>query len=44
MTVKEASPDIDTEQTVSRRHEANIYVWPMYWGSGFGIGGLYGIE
>ena len=40
------SPDIDTEQTVSRQHEAELsqyYAWPMYWGSGFGIGGLYGM-
>jgi uncharacterized protein YrrD len=40
------SPDIDTEQTVSRHHEAELsqyYAWPTYWGSGFGVGGLYGM-
>jgi hypothetical protein len=40
------SPDIDTEQPVSRQHEAELsqyYAWPTYWGSGFGVGGLYGM-
>jgi hypothetical protein len=40
------SPDIDTEQPVSRQHEVELsqyYAWPTYWGTGFGVGGLYGM-
>jgi uncharacterized protein YrrD len=40
------SPDINTEQPVSRQHEVELsqyYAWPTYWGSGFGVGGLYGM-
>lgn len=41
----EASPDIDTEQTVTRQHETNIlgyYGYPHYWnGGGLWGGGLY---
>lgn len=34
----EKSPGIDTQQPVSREHEAALlqhYSWPMYWGAGF---------
>jgi uncharacterized protein YrrD len=36
------SPDIDTDEPVSRRHEIelyNYYAWDNYWGSGFYGGG-----
>lgn len=39
------SPDIDTEKTVSRRHELELhehYAWPLYWGDGFYAGGMSG--
>ena len=39
------SPDIDTAKPVSRQHEVDLswyYAWPMYWGSGFSMGGMYG--
>ena len=39
------SPDIDTAKPVSRQHEMDLaghYAWPMYWGSGFSAGGMYG--
>ena len=39
------SPDIDTARPVSRQHEVELsgyYAWPMYWGSGFSMGGMYG--
>lgn len=38
----ENSPDIDTERTVSRQMETNIYGhygWSPYWGSGLSMGG-----
>ncbi|TDD97523.1 PRC-barrel domain-containing protein [Flavobacterium cellulosilyticum] len=37
------SPDIDTEQPVSRQHEIEMYdyyPWRTYWGSNYGIMGL----
>jgi len=39
------SPGIDTEATVSRRHELELhkhYSWPLYWGEGFYGGGMSG--
>lgn len=39
------SPDLDTAKPVSRQHETQLsghYAWPMYWGSGFSAGGMYG--
>lgn len=39
------SPDIDAAKPVSRQHEIDLvghYSWPMYWGSGFSAGGMYG--
>lgn len=39
------SPDIDTEKTVSRRHETELhehYAWPLYWGDDFYGGGMSG--
>ncbi len=38
------SPDIDTEETVSRQHETDLaghYDWPLYWGA-FTPGGMSG--
>ncbi|HKZ67142.1 MAG TPA: PRC-barrel domain-containing protein, partial [Chitinophagaceae bacterium] len=40
------SPDIDTEQPVSRQHEMDLnryYSWPQYWGAGFYSGGIAGM-
>ncbi len=40
------SPDIDTEQPVSRQHETDLnryYSWPQYWGAGFYGGGAPGM-
>jgi len=37
------SPDIDTEQPVSRQHEIEMYEyypWTNYWGGGYGLGGM----
>lgn len=39
------SPDIDTEKTVTRQHELELfrhYAWPRYWGEGFYSGGMSG--
>ncbi len=39
------SPEIDTEKTVTRLHEAELhrhYAWPLYWGDGFYAGGMSG--
>jgi len=39
------SPDIDTEKTVTRRHELELhrhYAWPLYWGDSFYAGGMSG--
>ncbi len=39
------SPDIDTDKTVTRRHEIELhehYAWPLYWGEGFYGGGMSG--
>lgn len=39
------SPDIDTEKTVTRRHEEELakhYAWPLYWGESFYAGGMSG--
>lgn len=39
------SPDIDTEQTVTRLHELELhkyYAWPLYWGEGFYAGSMSG--
>ena len=39
------SPDIDTELTVTRRHELELhqhYAWPIYWGDGFYAGSMSG--
>ncbi len=39
------SPDIDTEQPVSRQHEIEMYdyyPWTSYWGAGFWDSGYYG--
>jgi len=39
------SPDIDTEKTVTRQHELELfrhYAWPHYWGEGFYAGGMSG--
>ena len=39
------SPDIDTEKTVTRRHEAELhehYAWPLYWGEAFYGGSMSG--
>jgi uncharacterized protein YrrD len=38
------SPDIDTERSVNRQHEAQLheyYQWPQYWEGGYG--GVFGI-
>ncbi|MDD5209291.1 MAG: PRC-barrel domain-containing protein [Elusimicrobiales bacterium] len=35
------SPDIDTDKTVTRLHELELYkhyAWPVYWGEGFNTG------
>src|ERR1700722_4174524 len=40
------SPDIDTDKPVSRQQEAELakyYPWQSYWGSGFNLGGVWGI-
>lgn len=40
------SPSIDTDEPVSRQHETDLhdyYNWPIYWGSGAGIGPYAGI-
>ena len=40
-----SSPDIDTEKTVTRRHERELhehYAWPFYWGEAFYGGGASG--
>jgi sporulation protein YlmC with PRC-barrel domain len=40
------SPDIDTDQPVSRQQEAALarhYLWQSYWGTGFYPGGVLGI-
>lgn len=40
-----SSPDIDTEQTVTRQHELELhqhYAWPLYWGEGFYAGSMSG--
>jgi len=37
------SPDIDTEQTVTRQHEIELhrhYAWPLYWGEGYYAGSM----
>ncbi len=39
------SPDIDTQKTVTRRHEIDLhrhYAWPLYWGDGFYAGSISG--
>lgn len=39
------SPPIDTEKTVTRRHEAELhehYAWPLYWGESFLAGSMSG--
>lgn len=39
------SPDIDTEKTVTRRHELELlehYAWPIYWGESFLAGSMSG--
>lgn len=39
------SPDIDTEKTVTRRHETELhehYAWPFYWGEAFYGGSMSG--
>ncbi|HAT72286.1 MAG TPA: hypothetical protein DCS63_05670 [Elusimicrobia bacterium] len=39
------SPDIDTQKTVTRRHELELhshYAWPLYWGDGFYAGSMSG--
>jgi sporulation protein YlmC with PRC-barrel domain len=41
------SPDIDTDQPVSRQQEAELYghyQWESYWGSGFYGGGSLGVS
>lgn len=40
------SPDINTQQPVSRQHEVELskyYRWPMYWENGFYPGAVYGM-
>jgi uncharacterized protein YrrD len=40
------SPDIDTDKPVSRQQEeelANHYFWQPYWGTGFYVGGVWGV-
>ncbi len=39
------SPDIDTDKTVTRRHERELheyYAWPLYWGEAFYGGSMSG--